>query len=452
MIRTTVVIASLALVLAACDQDDPSLGSAATAVSMEAQYPSFNYGSYNLHLQNSLRFEQLVPGADAARGRTLFGLAADSDQEDKSGALFQGPSQEYQGVVVSDNRTCASCHRGASQNFGLPPGPLRDSISDGDALFTAIQADAAGDPDAFDNLNNLGLIKYRPNRFDYVRSEDDPYRQVFFWRKTPHLVNTALQHGFLNDGRGPNIRAADQGAVFAHTQFSDNRFGDLFTEQDAADMAAFQIEDTLSDPRLAALRDPSDPMFETLADQPFYTVPVETDAQRHGQAVFVRNCIACHNTPNVFNNLSNVDPLGGGRSPVNPSFGPSVGRTFDIGVAENNGNHLRFTRYDADGTFHDIVVPLANEDGSINYQTVTFDIGLAASTGRTADIGRFKVPQLRKIKDLAPYFHDNSAATLEDVIDYFNSPAYNGSRDGRLHPIYMTDQDKQDLLQFLLIL
>ena len=36
---------------------------------------------------------------------------------------------------------------------------------------------------------------------------------------------------------------------------------------------------------------------------------------------------------------------------------------------------------------------------------------------------------------LGPYFHDNSTATLEDVVDYFNSDDYNQSTDGRELPI-----------------
>jgi mono/diheme cytochrome c family protein len=439
--------AALAVLLLGC-VDDPLESTTETH-----NIVSFNFGTYNLHLQNTLRFEEVEPGASAVQGRATFGLAADSDEEDKSQALFEGPSQEFGGVVVSNGRTCASCHRGFGNNLGLPPLPLSDTIPDDDALFTGIDADAGGDPDALHNLDDLGLIKYRPNRFDYVADENDAYRQVFFWRKVPYLVNTAFQHGFLSDGRGRVMHETDRGAVFSHTQSTDRRFGDLFTDQKARDLAAFQLEETLSDPRLAALLDPSDPMFETLALRPFYTVPVETAAQRRGLWVFVRNCMSCHNVPNVFNNLANVDPLGGVRTRANPAFAPSVGRTFDIGVAQRNAHNLRFTRYDGeDESFHDIVIPLANEDGSINHHRVTFDIGLAATTGRSADIGRFKVPQLRKIKDLGPYFHDNSVATLEEVIGYFNSDAYNQSRDGRRHPIDMTRHERRDLLQFLLIL
>ena len=60
-----------------------------------------------------------------------------------------------------------------------------------------------------------------------------------------------------------------------------------------------------------------------------------------------------------------------------------------------------------------------NADGS-ETQALTPDPGLAATTGRRSDLNRFETPQLRAIKHTAPYFHDNSAATLEEVVDHYN--------------------------------
>jgi cytochrome c peroxidase len=40
-------------------------------------------------------------------------------------------------------------------------------------------------------------------------------------------------------------------------------------------------------------------------------------------------------------------------------------------------------------------------------------------TGQPADLGVFDVTQLRGISRTAPYFHNNSAATLEEVIDHY---------------------------------
>jgi cytochrome c peroxidase len=42
--------------------------------------------------------------------------------------------------------------------------------------------------------------------------------------------------------------------------------------------------------------------------------------------------------------------------------------------------------------------------------------GRKAVTGKDADLGKVKVPSLREVADTAPYFHDGSAATLEDAV------------------------------------
>jgi cytochrome c peroxidase len=98
------------------------------------------------------------------------------------------------------------------------------------------------------------------------------------------------------------------------------------------------------------------------------------------------------------------------------------------------------------------VLDLVKVDGTIVQWTVTDDIGVAAATARYEDLHRFKIPQLRRIKDLGPYFHDNSADTLEEVVDYFDSPWYNHSKDGRRFPIHLNTGQKADLVAFLKIL
>lgn len=62
----------------------------------------------------------------------------------------------------------------------------------------------------------------------------------------------------------------------------------------------------------------------------------------------------------------------------------------------------------------------------------TTDPGRALISGRWKDIGRFKGPVLRALSARAPYFHNGSAATLADVIDFYeNRFELNLSRDER---------------------
>jgi cytochrome c peroxidase len=70
---------------------------------------------------------------------------------------------------------------------------------------------------------------------------------------------------------------------------------------------------------------------------------------------------------------------------------------------------------------------------------VTNDPGLAMITGLCADIGRFTVPQLRGLAARAPYFSDGSAATLLDVVTFYNNR----------FQIQFSNQDMEDLIAFL---
>ncbi len=49
------------------------------------------------------------------------------------------------------------------------------------------------------------------------------------------------------------------------------------------------------------------------------------------------------------------------------------------------------------------------------------DRGVGAITGRAQDDGLFKVPSLRNIELAAPYMHDGRFATLEEVVEFYNS-------------------------------
>jgi cytochrome c peroxidase len=57
-----------------------------------------------------------------------------------------------------------------------------------------------------------------------------------------------------------------------------------------------------------------------------------------------------------------------------------------------------------------------------NFQFVTTsDPGRLLLTGQPGDVGMMDVTQLRGISGTAPYFHNNSAATLEEVLDHYDA-------------------------------
>ena len=381
---------------------------------------------------------------DPARGQAAFGIGPDGMTLDSSQALFQGVSQ-VAGTVVSNGRSCATCHRPGTAKLGLPPLPLSSTVPATDPLFTGLQADTGVEPLGLQNFDQLGLLFHRPTRLNPFFPDDSDSRQLFIWRKTTRLVNTVFTFGFLNEGRMRELVETSRGAVFTHTQNGDLRFDDLVDVQRLQDMSRF-MEETIDPPELRALLDPNDPNFQNLANNPFATVQATTPLQRQGENVFQHFCMDCHNMPNVFSNSDHVNAL--------PHAGPPpFGHPFDIGVAERNALHLEFRRFDpATGQRVRLVLPLVAQDGTVVNTPVVDDVGLAGGTFRFEDLHKFKVPQLRRVAQLGPYFHDNSAATLEDVVDYFNGDDYNQSPDGRLHQIHMNPNERAALLAFLQIL
>ena len=78
------------------------------------------------------------------------------------------------------------------------------------------------------------------------------------------------------------------------------------------------------------------------------------------------------------------------------------------------------------------------------------DPGRAAVTKDLEDFGKFKTPTLRNITRTAPYMHDGSLATLEDVITFYDRGGRpNPNLDREIKPLQLTDAERADLLEFL---
>jgi len=127
-------------------------------------------------------------------------------------------------------------------------------------------------------------------------------------------------------------------------------------------------------------------------------------------ASFTGTCTTCHNTPNVGNH--------------------SVSLALNIGV----------TDYPASAALDISGLPVYTiqcNGGGAPIQTT--DPGRALISGLCADIGKTKGPILRGLAARAPYFHNGSAATLMDVVEFY---------DERFN-LNLTAQQKQDLVAFL---
>ncbi|HCC57229.1 MAG TPA: hypothetical protein DEQ47_08180 [Solibacterales bacterium] len=129
-------------------------------------------------------------------------------------------------------------------------------------------------------------------------------------------------------------------------------------------------------------------------------------------STIVSTCGVCHDSPNAGNH--------------------SVSAPLNIGVADPPGGD------NALDTGYLPVLTICERPTLATCVQIT-DPGRAMVTGKFADVGKFKGPILRGLAARAPYFHNGSAQTLQDVVDFYDS---------RFH-IGFTAQEKLDLVAFL---
>ncbi|RFC54934.1 cytochrome-c peroxidase [Brumimicrobium aurantiacum] len=78
------------------------------------------------------------------------------------------------------------------------------------------------------------------------------------------------------------------------------------------------------------------------------------------------------------------------------------------------------------------------------------DQGYYMISGDSSDIGKFKVPTLRNIEITAPYMHDGSFQTLEEVVKHYEKGGAKHSNQSELiTPFSLSEKERKDLLYFL---
>lgn len=143
-------------------------------------------------------------------------------------------------------------------------------------------------------------------------------------------------------------------------------------------------------------------------------------------------CNTCHNIQNIGNNFA-LGPLHTGIG--DNSSKDTLGRQGPSTTLPPTADLPLFTFACPSGS-----IPFfTNPDGSGHDIFQTTDPGMALLTGNCADLGKMKTPMLRGLAARAPYFHGGNAATLMDLMNFY---------DNRFS-IGFTQQEKQDLVNFL---
>jgi cytochrome c peroxidase len=78
------------------------------------------------------------------------------------------------------------------------------------------------------------------------------------------------------------------------------------------------------------------------------------------------------------------------------------------------------------------------------------DLGRFVVTGVEKDKGAFKTPTIRNVSLTAPYMHDGSQKTLEEVVEWYAKGGHsNPWISDKIKKLELTEQDKKDLVEFM---
>jgi hypothetical protein len=345
-------------------------------------------------------------------------------------------------------RACADCHI-PSESFQLSPAAAkarfdalqaaraRDKNAD-DPLFRPVDADDfrvnGNNASDFSNLVENGLVRVtmplpaNVKLIDPATGQPSNETTVDLWRAVMPVLNVAItgpdgvaptwppgaprvpvmgqdpngpnrQGGYQHDGRFGTLQEQARGALFAHAQVSVEPPARMLD-----DLAAFE-QTLFSSGRVKRLANAilSGSTSFPDADRGL------TELEQQGKVVFNRACAQCHggtlhpsgSTPETaivrplvrYHNIQAAcpRPAADGFSPCPQRLNRNA-RTYQVTLA--NGTTQTFT---------------------------TSDPGRLLLTGQLADLGVMDITQLRGISNTAPYFHNNSAATLEEVLDHYDA-------------------------------
>jgi cytochrome c peroxidase len=323
-----------------------------------------------------------------------------------------------------------------SDSFQLSPAGV-------EARFQKLQARLAEDPNADDplfrpidaddfrtngqsatdygNLRQNGLVRITfplPANLKLVDPETgDVSNETFVdvWRMVPSVNDVKITGddrvnprprgpnptgGYQLDARRATLQDQATGALLDHAEVQG-----LPSQRFLDDLAAFQLT-LFSSPRVRALADAIDAGTAPLPDPD----PPLDELEQQGKAVFARACAQCHGGPGQtttpvpiirYHGIATqcprpVDPLGRWNfAPCPPRLARNT-RLYQ--VTQANG----------------VTIRLPSSDPGRALLT-----GFVLGPSPFDDWNKFDVPTVRGISRTAPYFHNNSAATLEEVVDHY---------------------------------
>jgi cytochrome c peroxidase len=394
-------------------------------------------------------------GVDSAEDLWDEPVGATESADTEAAVVTQGRDLFSDGTLGTNGRSCATCHvlnehtqlssASAQARFDAA-NPLSDP------LFRAIDADDPSAPAGsltFEHLKQ-GLIRVPfglPPNVDLLDVNGNvitqPGSRADVWHSVPTVENTVLTAPYQFAGLAGSLAGQAGGAVSLHAQGLLNP-----TPEVRGAIAAFEEATLSSETMKTTVFNLANQLPDFDPDPPF--PPGSSEAL--GKALFQQTCGKCHGGPrgnqitdpairaDAFLQLNHNGTLA--ISPVTHRPMPLAGHDSDsfinTGVTFVTSLRLAGTlpgalpvdlpryrlRFYTDATRSVKIVDLPPQCPLITRndrsQCFTVDPGRALISGDPADFEAFDIPQLRGVAGTAPYFHDNSAPSLEAVVDLYS--------------------------------
>lgn len=335
--------------------------------------------------------------------------------EDRGGKKPNGKKLFNDETFDGNGRTCRTCH--TSSTGALSPEQVQEAFDDdpNGPLFRSIDSDDGVGNDYTRLLSDATILIDIPLPAGWSLQDDPSATFARFARAVPTTNNVpSLDTLFMADGRFTTLEDQALGAVHAHAEPGrEPTFAEL------AAIAEFQQTNKFFSNNALKHYANGGPAPEL--------PPGNTEEEIRGRTWFVPSvegvCGHCHAGP-MLNETSEF---------LLAPFPPGT-RFFTAFVSEfnNAGNEVQtFVVDNGDGTTAVVESP---------------DPGLALVTGNPLDANFFRIPTVWGSKDTAPYFHDNSAADLQALMDHYSDYFVVVGLDP------LTEQDKTDIIAYMQLL
>lgn len=350
--------------------------------------------------------------------------------------------KEYEG----NGRTCLTCHDAETGTLSIEKINDRFLADPEDPLFKWDGTDdfVSGNDRILEHGTFLIPLDL-PSGVTLV--EDPEATQVVVARGTPTTVNIALDPVLMVDGREPDLVSQALNAIEGHAQ--NEREPSLL---ELLGIEAFQKRA----PRFFSR--PSLLLYSYSGEHPLLAPQLPqgvTASEKRGRRFFENVppdietgagiCATCHGGPmlNASNEFNCPGPFP--CEPGLPGVVPKGARFTSSLVSELNliGNPVQ--TFEVQTPAGPVLVPSPDPGRAlVTNNWLPFPLG---------DLHSFKTPTLWGVAKTGPYMHDNSLKTLEDVAAHYQQFfVIISTLPGGPAPVFLDDQDLEDMVAFLRLL